>query len=156
MFNKLIKLANKLDAMGEYELADAIDAIVKEAVELKPMRFVDKRPEEEREQDITGPFDEYFRGPRKEMQARPGEQDPRRYIIDEEGTHEELREHDKDVVPEDKLKPEFKGKKEDVDPDQLSMEDVPTEYLVERLEPNTMQDFEEEGEEALDYRKLWE
>jgi hypothetical protein len=44
MLRELIRIANKLDLLGEHDLADEVDALCREAAD----KFVDLRPEEER------------------------------------------------------------------------------------------------------------
>jgi len=164
MLKKLIALANKLDALGEYELANELDQICREAA--KPMRWVDKRPESERAKDLTGkewqdelmwkePYerDVPFERVEKELKPRPGEEDPRRWLLDEEGVHEETRE---EGTPEERVKPLFRGKKEDIDPDELSKQDLPENYLTEIEDIDQRWDEEEREEEERAYRKLWE
>lgn len=145
---KLTKIANKLDALGEYDLASQVDAILAEAAE--PYFFVDKRPEDEREvyrdtgrmEDTPSRVmfrdkpDSPFRAPRRvdipyEAGPKlPGEDRRKKYMIDSEyGIMEELP---PDYYPEEELN----LKKErmfdrDKDVEGLTEEDLDPTYLDE-------------------------
>lgn len=152
MLKQLTKLANKLDAMGYYDVASELDEICREAI-----RWVDKRPESERSRDMAGleyqqliPYDREemsMERVEKELKPRPGEDDPRRWLIDEEGTHEEDR---SEPTPEEKLEKEFPGEEEDVDPDELSEEDLSEEYKSERLDEKFSPDLDPDRDKLVE------
>jgi len=145
MLTKLIKLANRLDELELYDLASELDEICREAA-----AWIDRRPESERSKDLTGPermelaMEEDLPLVEKELKSRPGEKDPRRWLIDEEGTHKEDR---SEPVPEEKLKKLFPGKTDKRDPDELSEEDLSDQYLETRVED--IEDFRDPERDIL-------
>jgi hypothetical protein len=127
MLRELIRIANKLDLLGEHDLADEVDALCREAAD----KFVDLRPEEERARDRENLWDTGDAGVKKELKPRPGESDPRRVLIDEEGVYEEDR---SEPTPSERVKKLFPGKSLDIDPDELSEEDLMEGYKSERAD----------------------
>ena len=133
-----MKLANHLDGIKEYDLANELDDICRQAAE----SFIDSRPESEKMMDAWRGRDTGSRV-EKELKPRPGEDDPRRVMTDEEGTEEDRSES----VPEERMKKLFPGKKVDISPEELSLEDLPEKYLEERVED--IEDFRDPERDVL-------
>lgn len=125
---QLARIATTLDTRGEYELADEIDFILREAAD--PKYFVDLRPEEEREKDPSEKgWDPY--GVFKELAKRPGELEERRYMIDPMfGLLEE--------APEGKFVEEELEPKEE---EEINREKDVEELTEEHLAPEYLQEF---------------
>ena len=138
MLKRLTKLANKLDAMGWYDLATELDEICREAA-----KWVDLRHRIERGQDSLQGDPEDVPRVEKELRPRPGDLG-RLY---EEGTYEEDR---SEPTPEEKLEKEFPGKREDVDLEELSEEDLPVEFKVERDDEKFQMDLEPDQDKLVE------